>query len=125
MRARMLKINSLMRRELSQIIEFDLKNPHLGFITVMNIEVSKDLRHAKAFVSIMGNEIQKRETLQGLLKARSFIQKELGHRLAMKFMPDLKFIIDESLDYSMHIDEVLKKIRQQDAMQGGGVEKSE
>ena len=120
--ARILKINSLMRRELSQIIEFDLKGPDLGFITVMNIEVSRDLRHAKAYVSIMGSELQKRQSLQGLLKSKGFIQKELGHRLAMKFIPELKFIIDESLDHSMHIDEVLKKIKQQDAMQGGGGE---
>lgn len=110
---RILKINSLMRRELGQIIEFDLKDDTLGFITVMKCEVSKDLRHAKAYVSIMGNEDQKKKSLQGLLKAKYFIQKELGHRLAMKFIPDIKFIIDESLDHCLHIDAVLKSIKQQ------------
>ena len=119
--SRMLKINSLMRRELSQIIEFELKDPNLGFLTVMNIEVSKDLRHAKAYVSIMGSEIQKRKSLRGLLKAKNFIQKELGHRLAMKFIPDMKFVVDESLDHSMHIDEVLRKIKQEGSAQGGSV----
>ncbi len=123
--ARMLKINSLMRRELSQIIGSELKNPHLGFITVMNIEVSKDLRHAKAFVSIMGNDLQKKQSLHGLLKAKGFIQKELGHRLSMKFIPELKFIVDNSWDYSMHIDAGLKSIRQGQESQGGGIERPE
>ena len=122
---RILKINSLMRRELSQIIGLELKNPALGFITVMNIEVSKDLRHAKAFVSIMGSEIQKKKSLQGLLKAKHFIQKELGHRLSMKFIPDMKFIVDNSLDYSMHIDEVLRKIKQESASREGSLGQSE
>ena len=110
--SRMLKINSLMRRELCQIITEELKSPDLGFITVMGIEVSRDLRHAKAFVSIMGSELQKQKTLRGLLKAKGFIQKELGHRLSMKFIPDMKFIMDASLDYSTHIEDVLKKIKE-------------
>ena len=122
--SRMLRINSLMRRELSQIIGFELKDPDLGFITVMSIEVSKDLRHAKAFVSVMGTEVQKKKSLQRLLKARGFIQKELGHRLSMKFIPELKFIMDGSLDYSSHIEEVLKQIREtsRQAESGGGAD---
>ncbi len=120
MKSRMLKINSLMKRELSDIIGNELRGEDLGFITVMGIEVSRDLRHAKAFVSIMGGEKQKQAGLRGLIKAKSFIQRELGHRLSMKFIPDMKFIMDDSLDYAMHIDEVLRKIKQE----GGGDEKS-
>ena len=115
--SRMLKINSLMKRELSQVISQELKVPDLGFITVMSIEVSRDLRHAKAFISIMGSEAQKKKGLQGLIKAKGFIQREMGHRLSMKFIPDLKFIVDGSVDYSMHIDDVLRKIKE-----GGDVE---
>jgi ribosome-binding factor A len=110
--SRMLKINSLMKRELSQIIGYELRDPHLGFITVVGIEVTRDLRQAKAFVSIMGDEVQKKKSLRGLLKARGFIQKELGSRLSMKFIPSMKFVLDNSLDHAMHIEEVLKKIKE-------------
>ncbi len=123
--SRMLRINSLMRRELSQIIGFELKDPDLGFITVMSIEVSKDLRHAKAFVSIMGDGARKKKSLQRLLKAKGFMQRELGHRLSLKFIPEMKFIMDGSLDYATHIEEVLKQIRetlpQGNPAQGGDV----
>ncbi len=106
-----------MRRELSQILAFDIKDPGLGFVTVTSIEVSKDLRHAKAFISCMGTESQKKKCLYSLIKAKGYIQKELGQRLSMKFIPDVKFILDSSLDHLMHIDAVLKKIKEDDAAQ--------
>ncbi len=118
--SRMLKINSLMRRELSQIIGFELSSPNIGFVTVMAIEVSKDLRHAKAFISVMGNEKQKQQSIQGIIKQRSFIQKELGNRLSLKFIPVLQFIMDDTVDHSMHIDEVLRKIHKESSDTGGG-----
>ncbi|HRZ86899.1 MAG TPA: 30S ribosome-binding factor RbfA [bacterium] len=126
MSMRMLKINSLMKRELSLIIQQEVKDPRVGFVTVTGVEVSSDLRHAKVHCSVMGTDAQRRESINGLNSAKGYIQVELGSRIKLKFMPELHFKLDTSLDHSMHIQDVLNKIhaeraeRGEDAADAGG-----
>jgi len=119
MSMRMLKINSLMKRELSQIIQQEVKDPRIGFVTVTGVEVSADLRHAKVFCSVMGDKKKREETMKGLNSAKGYIQVELGHRIKIKFMPELFFKLDESLDHAIHIQEVLNKIHEEDEKRTG------
>jgi len=106
----MLKVNSLMKREISQIVQQELKDPRIGFVTIIGVEVANDLRHAKVYCSVMGDKAKKDESMRGLKNAKGYIQSELGSRIRIRYIPELHFILDETLDYSMHIEEMLRKI---------------
>lgn len=101
------------QREISQIIRDQLKDPRIGFITVTDVEVSGDLRHAKIFISILGNDNVKQESLNGLTKATGFIRTELAKRISLRYIPELYFKVDKSLDYSEKINSILAKVKKE------------
>ncbi len=103
------RINGLLLREISDIVP-RLKDRHVGFTTVLRVLVSRDMRHAKVFVSVLGEK--KQPTVDALNKAAGFIQHELSQRVELRFMPHLVFILDQSLDHSLHIGEVLARLRE-------------
>jgi ribosome-binding factor A len=88
------------------------KDPRIGFVTVTGVDLSPDLRHAKIYVSAMGTERQKKESLAALEHAAGWIRHELGQRVRMKFLPEIVFRTDSSLDYGEKIDRLLDEIRQ-------------
>jgi ribosome-binding factor A len=104
------RVAELLRHELGQIITQELKDPLLGIATVTAIKLTDDLKSAKVYVSILGtNEIRER-SLHVLERATSWIRTELRHRLDLKFIPELRFFYDETLDYAENIESLLKKI---------------
>ncbi len=107
------KLQELMKQEISQIILRELKDPRIGFVTVTQVELTGDLRNAKIYVSIMGNEKQVKDTLKGLNSSMGFIRREVGHRIRMRVTPELTLALDKSLDYSAHIQELLLKIQKE------------
>ena len=107
---RIARVEELLKRELSSILQRSLKDPRIGFVTIARIKVSADLRHAKVFVSVMGEDEARQKTMEGLTSACGYIQRELGSRVKMKFLPRLEFILDDSLDYGFHIMDLLRKI---------------
>jgi len=93
------RINDLLREELSELLRRQVKDPRLGgLITVTEVEVSADLRHARVFVSVLGSEEERKEAFQGLEAARPFLRRELSKRLSMRRTPDLSFRRDDSLE---------------------------
>ena len=88
------------------------KDPRIGFVTVTGVDLSPDLRHAKIYVSAMGTDRQKKESLAALEHAAGWIRHELGQRVRMKFLPEIVFRTDSSLDYGERIDRLLEEIRQ-------------
>ena len=80
-------------------------------MTVTRVEATGDLRHAKVYISLLGNEEQKAETWQGLTKALGFLRMEVGKRLKIRHSPELTLHLDESLDHSVHIQKLLQKIK--------------
>ena len=88
------------------------KDPRIGFVTVTGVDLSPDLRHAKIYVSAMGTDRQKKESLAALEHATGWIRHELGQRVRMKFLPEIVFRTDSSLDYGEKIDRLLEEIRQ-------------
>ncbi len=90
----------------------NLKDRRIGFVTVTGAEVSPDLRHAKIYVSTMGTEAEKVESLKALNHAAGWIRHELGQRIRMKFLPEIVFRNDTSQDYGERIDRLLDKIRE-------------
>ena len=98
-----------MQREISDILCRRIKDPRIGFCTIMRVDVSKDLRHAKVFVSIMGTEDQQKSTLAGLKSATGFIRREIGQRIALRHTPEIVFKLDKSVDHSIRIAQLLEE----------------
>ncbi|MEG6585499.1 30S ribosome-binding factor RbfA [Dendrosporobacter sp. 1207_IL3150] len=111
------KVQEFIKQEVSKIILNDLKDPRIGFVTVTQVEATGDLRSAKIFVSLMGSDEQKAATWSGLQKALGFIRSEIGKRIRLRMTPDLSLHIDESLDYSAKIQELLIKIKEDEVSQ--------
>lgn len=109
---RIARVAELIRTEIANLILNDLKDPRLGFVTVMGVEVTPDLREAKVSVSVMGSKKEKKATLIALEHAKGFMQFRINDVIRLKFTPKLSFKLDESLDHSIRINEVIKKIHE-------------
>lgn len=108
--ARLGRIEEEYRKELSQIISYELKNPNVtGLISVTKVKVSNDLKYAKVYISILNSKDNK-ETLAGLKKSSGFIRSELARRVNLRNTPELVFELDDSLAYGAKIDTILKEI---------------
>ena len=88
----------------------DMKDRRIGFVTVTGVQVSPDLRHARIFISLMGSEAEKKESLAALNHATGWVRRELGQRIRMRFVPDVVFSMDTTQDYGEHIDRLLDEI---------------
>lgn len=123
------KLQELIKQEVGKMLLYDIKDPRIGFVTVTEVEMTGDLREAKIFVSIMGNDEQIKSSMDGLKSALGFIRREIGKRIRLRFTPEISFAPDKSLDYSEHIQKILLQIeRERDFVEnnttGGGGENS-
>ena len=107
------KLQELMKQEISQIILQELKDPRIGFVTVTQVAVTGDLREAKVYVSLMGNEKQVEDCWKGLQSSLGYIRREIGQRIRLRFTPEISFALDKSLDYSAHIQELLLQVQKE------------
>lgn len=105
------RVGEQMKKELGEIISRKIKDPRIGFVTVTDVEVSGDLQQAKVFISVLGDELQKENTLKGLAKAKGFIRSEIGQRIRLRKTPEIIFEFDESIDYGNRIDSLLYQIQ--------------
>ncbi len=110
------KVQELIKQELSKMILTELKDPGIGFVTVTQVEATGDLRSAKVYLSLLGSDEQKAQTWQALQRALGHMRSEIGKRIRLRLTPELTLHLDESLDYSTHIQEILLKIK---AEEGG------
>ncbi len=105
------QVGEQVREEIMSIIRRDLKDPRIGFVSITAVRMSPDLRQARVRVSVLGNEDERQASLKGLTSARGLIRHELGRRLQnLKYSPELRFEIDPSIEYSVHISELLKEV---------------
>ena len=110
------RVGELIHREISELLEREMSDPRLNSVTITGVEVSPDLRHARVYVSTIGEEIERQEALAGLKHAAGFIRHELGARLRLRYVPELSFHLDKSLERGQRIEELLAKIhRERDA----------
>ena len=105
---RMRRVNEAVREVLSARIAEGLNDPRIGFVTVTSVETSPDLRHARVYVSVLGSESERSQTLAGLESAHGLLQQSIAGELRMKRTPTLQFIFDESIDRGMRITELLE-----------------
>lgn len=109
------RINMEVQRELSQIIRSEIKDPRIHPLTsVVAVEVTPDLKYCKAYISVLGDEEAGKATIEGLRSAASFVRRELAHRANLRNTPEIKFILDQSIEYGVNmsklIDEVTKDL---------------
>ena len=108
------RVSSAIKKEVSLIIHDRLKDPRLGFVTITGVDVSKDLRNAKVFYSVLGNQEDVRKTQEALDSALGLIRSLVAARLDLRFAPEIIFRQDHSSEYSVRIEEVLNEIKERE-----------
>ena len=112
---RMGRIDEEYRKELSQIIGFELKNSNItGMISVTKVKVTSDLKYAKVYVSIFNSKNIK-DTMEGLKKSSGFIRTELAKRINLRNTPEIKFILDQSIEYGINMSKLIDEVTQKDS----------
>jgi ribosome-binding factor A len=105
------RVNHLIRREISELLQRQVKDPRLGnFVAVTEVSTSPDLRYAKVFVSFMGSEGEKQETLKGLEAATGFFRNQLSRRLRLRRIPELSFHWDDSIERGTHLLQLIDEV---------------
>ncbi|MDD7362977.1 MAG: 30S ribosome-binding factor RbfA [Peptoniphilus sp.] len=107
------RISEEMKRELSDIIQFKLKDPRIPPLTSVSfVSVTRDLSYATVGISIFGDDEAKEDAIEGLESAKGFIKKELGNRLKLRAMPELLFELDESIEKGMELQETIDRLKE-------------
>ncbi|SEM48336.1 ribosome-binding factor A [Mesobacillus persicus] len=104
------RVGEQMKKELGDIIGRKIKDPRIGFVTVTDVEVTGDLQQATVYISVLGDEAQKENTLKALAKAKGFIRTEIGQRIRLRKTPEISFEFDPSLDYGNRINTLLHQV---------------
>lgn len=108
------RLSELLKEEISDIILKEVKDPRIGFVSVNDVEVSGDLRHAKVFVSVIGDQTERDDTMDGLKKATGFIRKLVGERITVYHTPEIVFKYDDSIEHGIHISNLIKEVRKEE-----------
>jgi ribosome-binding factor A len=110
MSKRTLQVSDEIQRILGEVIQYELKDPRVGFATVVGVTMSADLQHATVRISVL-DETQRADTMEALQRAKGFMRRRVAQELRhLRAVPELHLTLDTSLDYSMHIDEVLRQV---------------
>ncbi len=105
------RINSEVLKELSRIISREIKDPRISpMTTVVSVEVAPDLKTCKAYISVLGDEEAQKDTLAGLKSAHGYIKRELAHSVNLRNTPDIRFILDQSIEYGVNMSRKIDEI---------------
>ena len=107
------RLAELIKQEVFIILTQEVSDPRIGFITITDVKVSGDLRHASIFVSIFGDEKKQQETVKGLESATAFVRGELGHRLELRIVPEIIFKIDHSVARAARIESIISDLKKE------------
>jgi ribosome-binding factor A len=107
------RVGEQMKKELSEILGRKLKDPRVGFITVTEVAVTGDLQQATVYITSLGNERERAETLKALEKASGFIRSEIGSRIRLRRTPEMFFEFDSSIEYGNKIDTLLRGLHEE------------
>ncbi len=103
------RVGELIKKEISDLLQKDIKDPRIGFVTVTDVEVSGDLRHAKVFVSILDDS--KEDTMKGLHATEGFVRREIGNRIRLRHTPEIIFRYDDSIEKGTRIFGILENLK--------------
>ena len=117
------RVNTEVLRELSNIIRNEIKDPRIHPMTsVMAVEVAPDLKTCKAYISVLGNQEAQEETMVGLKSAESYVRRQLARNLNLRNTPEIRFLLDQSIEYGVHMSKLIDEVAQKDA---SGTEREE
>ena len=109
------RINGEVQKELSKIIREEIKDPRIHPMTsVMAVEVAPDLKTCKAYISVLGNDEAKQSTIKGLKNAEGYIRRELARTLNLRNTPEIRFILDESIEYGVNMSKLIDDVMMKD-----------
>ncbi|MCR4427218.1 MAG: 30S ribosome-binding factor RbfA [Firmicutes bacterium] len=112
------RLRDTIREEISSMLRKDLKDPRVGFATITDVEVSRDLRHVRVYVSILGDEQSRAQTMQALESARGFIRTEIGRRIRLRHTPDFTFEYDQSIERGSRVLALISEIQKGEGRDG-------
>jgi len=116
-RVRVGRVGEQIKKELTQIIQTGVKDPRIGFLTVTGVDVTNDLSQAKVYLSVLGSDEEKSNTVKALTKATGYIRSELGKRVRLRIVPELLFKLDASVDYGSRIETLLQELNEGESKQ--------
>ena len=106
------RISSSMIKEISYLLQTEVKDKNIKFVTITDVKVTNDLSFAKVYVTVL-DETRKKETMEALKNARGFIRKELAHRVELRHIPELEFVYDESIAYGAKIEDIIEELHEE------------
>lgn len=118
MTVRQRKVADRIHGLVSNVLDRKIKDPDKGFVTITHVKMSGDLRIASIYFTVLGDEDEKERSLEALNRAKNFIRSEIAHELNMRFVPELRFFVDDTMEYARKIDELLKSIKKDDPESG-------
>jgi ribosome-binding factor A len=111
------RLAEAIKKEVSELLTEELKDPRIGFVSITSVEVSKDLRYANIFVSVFGEKPERKESLEALQKASGFIRGELAKRIRLRYTPEIVFKLDESIERGSRLIALINEVRDKEAGQ--------
>ena len=107
------KVADLIQKEISQMLVKSIKDPRIGFVTITRVTVSDDCRSARIYFSVAGTEAERERSMKGLNSAKGYVRKELGRRIRLRYTPEIMFQFDPSIEYAIHMEELIQSLRQE------------
>ena len=112
------RVGELIREEIAKLLQKGLKDPRVGFVSVMDVKMSADLKYADVFVSLFGDEKQKKSSLIALKNSEGWVRKQIGGAVRLRFTPEIRFREDSTIDNAYHLDDVFKQIAEEREARG-------
>ena len=113
------RINGEVQKELSRIIRMELKDPRINPMTsVTEVMVTQDLKYCKAYISVLGDAYEQEQTIKGLQSAEGYIRRELARTLNLRNTPEIKFVLDQSIEYGVNMSKLIDDVARRDASLG-------
>lgn len=105
------RLAEAIKKEVSELLRDELKDPRIGFVSITAVEVSKDLRYANIYASVLGEPADQKATIKALTGAQGFIRSELGRRIRLRYTPELTFKLDQSIDRASKLIKLMEDVR--------------
>ena len=112
------RVADLIQKEISQMLVKSIKDPRIGFVTITKVTVSEDFRLAKVYFSVAGTLEERERSMKGLESATGYVRKELGRRIRLRYTPEILFQFDPSIEYAIHMGELIQTIQQEKEQNG-------
>ncbi|HLT20546.1 MAG TPA: 30S ribosome-binding factor RbfA [Thermomicrobiales bacterium] len=108
------QVGSILREELSGILQREMKDPRLGFVSILRVDITPDMSFARVYVSVYGSQEEQQKTMEALEHASGFIRRQLAPRLTLRTIPRLRFILDRSMEHAENISRILAEIEDEE-----------